>query len=277
MGDESSNPAGRVKRNRFRRFAGISSSQPLATPRASSGFAKPRAVASLEELVGERAPEQPGSAKRMVPSETTAAPAATSSRASSPEPTPPIPTIGHVDRSGARRDARERDRLQRRSGVAAGAAAELRAQRLRVERHAADRVDEREAVRAGGDDRPRRLGDVPGRRRELRVERLRGARAAAGDDLRRRLGRLLDVRAREVELDRLDIGAIVEALADAGVVVGGEAADRDPDAQAEPRERGQRLVEEAVDAGALQADRVEHARAPSRRSARAGCPRAAAA
>ena len=30
----------------------------------------------------------------MVPSETTEAPAATSSRASSPEPTPPIPTIG---------------------------------------------------------------------------------------------------------------------------------------------------------------------------------------
>ena len=83
--------------------------------------------------------------------------------------------------------------------------------------------------------------------------------ATAGDDLRRRLGGFLDVRAREVELDRLDVGAIVEALADAGVVGHGEAADGDPDAEAEPGERGQRLVDEAVDAGALEADRVEHA------------------
>ena len=44
---------------------------------------------------------------------------------------------------------------------------------MRVEREPADRVHQREPVRAGVDDRARRLGDVPLRRRELRVERLR--------------------------------------------------------------------------------------------------------
>ena len=72
---------------------------------------------------------------------------------------------------------------------------------------------------SGVDHGPSRLGDVPLGRRELRVERFRrGARGR--DELRRRLGRLLDVRAREVELDRGDAAVAVEPLAARREVVG---------------------------------------------------------
>ena len=47
--------------------------------------------------------------------------------------------------------------------------------------------------------------DVGMRRRELRVEPERRRRAARGDDLGGGVGRLVDVRAGEVELDRLDV------------------------------------------------------------------------
>ena len=192
-----------------------------------------------------------GSANRMVPSETTLAPTATSSSASSPEHTPPIPTIGTSTACAHAADAREGDRPERRTGVAAGAAAERRLQRGGVERQAADRVDEREPVRPGRDDGPRRLADVPRRGRELGVERLRRARPAGGDDLGRALGRLLDVRAREVELDHLDVRPLVEPLADPGIVADREAADRDPDAQSlSAASAGRVCVEQAVDARA---------------------------
>ena len=64
-------------------------------------------------------------------------------------------------------------------------------------------------------DGARGLGDVPGRGRELRVERLRRRAARRRDELGRGLGRLLDVRAREVQLDRRDVVALVETSADA--------------------------------------------------------------
>src|SRR5690242_10389895 len=61
----------------------------------------------------------------------------------------------HVDGAGTGRDACERDGAQRRPRIAAEAARQLRAERVRVERHPAERVDERQSVRARGDDRPR--------------------------------------------------------------------------------------------------------------------------
>ncbi len=202
----------------------------------------------------------PGSAKRMVPKETTLAPAATTSRASSPELTPPIPTIGtSTARAQAAMQARATG-LRAGPGVPPGPATELRAQGGGVERQAANRVDQREAVRPRGHDCLGRLADVRRRRRELRVQRFRGAGAAAVDDLGRRLGRFLDVRTREVELDHLHVLATVEALANPGVVGNGEAANRDPDPQPDLRQRGERLVDEAVDPGALKTDRVQHAR-----------------
>ena len=158
-----------------------------------------------------------GSANSTVPSATCVAPHATNSSASRPLATPPMPTIGKSRRARARMDRCERDGLQRRAGVAAGAAREHRSQRARVEREAAQRVDEREPVGAGGLDRARDVSPMSqDGRRELRVERQRRRLAARGDDLGGRLGRLVDVRAREVELDRLD--RRVERCARLGVV-----------------------------------------------------------
>ena len=155
-------------------------------------------------------------------------------------------------------DAGERDRPERGAGVAARAAREDRAQRDRIEREAADRVHEREAVRPGVDDGPGRLGDVPLRRRELRVERQPGRRARGGDELRGRLRRLLDVRAREVELDRGDSLVAVESFTAQGEVRRGEAADRDPELRYDLGEARQVVGDERVDPRPLEADRVEH-------------------
>ena len=149
---------------------------------------------------------------------------------------------------------------KRRAGVPAGAACELRAAGHRVELEPANRVDQRETVRARGGDRPRRLGDVPRRRRELRVQRLGGRLPRRGNELGSSLGRLLDVRAREVQLDRHDVVAVVEPRADVGVVRGREPADRDPDGHAERREPRQVVPDERLDSRVLQADRVQHPR-----------------
>ena len=92
----------------------------------------------------------------------------------------------HIDGRRTGVDARERDRLQRRSGVAAGGAGEQRAQR-RVEREPADRVDEREPVGPGRDDGSSRRGDVPLSRGKLCVERLPRRGASGCDELRRGL------------------------------------------------------------------------------------------
>ena len=93
------------------------------------------------------------------------------------------------------------------------------------------------------------------RRRELRVERQRRRGAAGGDDLGRRLRRLVDVRAREVELDRRrpSSRAHVSAYSSRG-----KAADRDPERDAELAQPRQRLGEEALDARVGEPDRVEH-------------------
>jgi hypothetical protein len=71
-------------------------------------------------------------------------------------------------------------------------------------------------------------------------------------------GRLLDVRARQVQLDRGDPVVPVETRAAERVVVRREAPDRDPDRHPELRQPWQALSDEPVDAGPLQADRVQH-------------------
>ena len=145
-------------------------------------------------------------------------------------------------------DGGERDRLQGRSGVASELVPEPRLERLVVEREAADRVHEREAVRACGLDRAGGLREVGRGRRELRVERLSGLRPRRGDELGGALGRFLDVRARQVELDRRHFPAVVERGAELGVVVRREAADGDPERDSELGQTRKLVLEQAVDA-----------------------------
>ncbi len=114
---------------------------------------------------------------------------------------------------------------------------------------------ERETGCAGVGDRARDHADVRVRGRELRVERELGGGATRGDDLRGGVGRLVDVRAREVELDRC---YTVECGAGLCVIGGAEAADRDPERQPELAEPRQRVGEEALAAGVREADRVQH-------------------
>ena len=161
---------------------------------------------------------------------------------------------GQLDGRGAGVDAGERDRLEGRSRVAAHAPAERRPERPLVERKAAEGVDEREPVGAGGLDGARRLGDVPRCRRELRVERQVGGAPAGRDDLGRALRRLVDVRAGQVQLDR----DVLEGCAGLGVVARREAADRHPERHPELAQPRQRLREEALAAGVRQPDRVQH-------------------
>ena len=65
---------------------------------------------------------------------------------------------------------------------------------------------------------------------ELRVERQRRRGAARRDDLGRRIRGLVDVRAREIELDR---GDPVQSRTRLRIVLGTEAADRDPERDTE--------------------------------------------
>jgi len=110
-------------------------------------------------------------------------------------------------RRGAGIDGRERDRLERRARVAAHPACEPRPERPLVQREPAQRVHEREPIGAGGLDRTGDLREVPGCRRELRVDGKASRGPASGDDLGGALRRLVDVRAREVQLDGGDFVA----------------------------------------------------------------------
>ena len=176
-------------------------------------------------------------------------------------PTRPRP----CPRSGRRPPPRTRGRRRARPAGGRGPssrptpAREPGPQRARIEREPADRVDERQPVGARRDDRARRLRDVPLRGRELRVERLRRRPARRGDELGRRLGRLLDVRARQVQLDRGD-----PVVARRGAR--SRARSRPPRSRRpRPRagtpssaSRGRLCPDERVDPGPLQADRVQH-------------------
>ena len=199
---------------------------------ASSGLATPASAHAAASSARTRA-GAPGSAKRTVPSAMSRAPQAANSSASRPDSIAAHPDDRQAGRLVADAHRVEGDRLQRRAREAAAAARERRAEVL-VERRPAERVDEREAVRARGGDRASDLRDVGMRGGELRVERQSRRRAAGRDDLRRRVGGLVDVRAREVELDRLDAG---QARARLRVVVGAEAADAHPERDRRARRR----------------------------------------
>ena len=81
-----------------------------------------------------------------------------------------------------------------------------------------------------------------------------------GDELGGGLGRLLHVRAGQVQLDGDDVVVLVEALAHVREVGSREASHRDPDRDAECCKPRQVLLQEQVDAGVLETDRVEHPR-----------------
>jgi hypothetical protein len=122
----------------------------------------------------------------------------------------------------------------------------------------ADRVDEREAVGAGGDHGARGRRNVPLSRGKLRVERLPRRGAGGRDELCGGVRCLVHVGAGEVQLEDGDVLLAVEPLADHGEVRRREPAHRDPELRpqsGEPREVG---LEKGVDPGPLETDRVEH-------------------
>src|SRR5438874_1401030 len=80
--------------------------------------------------------------------------------------------LGDTMSAVARCDGRERNRLQRGTGEPSVAGPEHGTKGARVELEAAQRVDEREPVGAGGLGRLGDLADVGYRRRELRPQRL---------------------------------------------------------------------------------------------------------
>src|SRR5207248_6883303 len=95
---------------------------------------------------------------------------------------------------------------------------------VRVERDTAQRVDEAQAVGACRLDRADGLAELPGMWRKLGVEPFLAHFAARREDLRRPFRRLVDIRAREVQLDRGNVVSI-ELLARLGVVADREAPD----------------------------------------------------
>ena len=173
------------------------------------------------------------------------APGRISSSASRPVATPPMPTIGSSTRA-AGIDGGECDRLQRRAGEPAGAALETRPERPLVEREAADRVHEREAVGARGLGRAGDARRCPGRR--ARASRRAVARSPRGR--RRRSRRRVSGASSTFGQERLSSIAATSsrrrAAAQTSRVVGGrEAADRDPERHAELAQPRQVLGEEA--------------------------------
>src|SRR5439155_24803316 len=102
------------------------------------------------------------------------------------------------------------------------------------------------------------LDDVARCGGKLGPERLPGRQPRARDDLGGALGRRLDVRTRDVELDCAHFLVVVQPRADLGVLVGTKASDRDPERQLEAPDTWQDLREEPIDAGIREADRVEH-------------------
>ena len=172
---------------------------------------------------------------------------------------------GDVDAFAHLANLREGDRAHRRPGDAARDPAQPRPSgAARVQRHAADRVDERDGIGAvalggGGDGRGR--GAVG---RQLDDQRLGRARAH-GVEQRRRLAGVgahqqpgPDVRARDVELDRAHLGARGDRrdqLPDIGMA---RAHDVDDQRHRERRELGQVLGQEALEPLVGQPDRVDH-------------------
>src|SRR5579884_1990072 len=231
----------------FRSVSGV-----FARLLASSGPATPASSQAAASSSRTRA-GAPGSAKSTVPRATSCAPHATNSSASRPVWIPPIPTIGRPVASWQTPTA------WRAIGLSAGPERPP-LPRARTGRSLRSRATARSVLTSDSPSAPaaataRDGRDVRMRGGELRVERKPGGAAAGGDDLRRRVGRLVDVGAREVELDRLDPGQTRARLC---VVVRAEADDADPERNTELVQAREVVGEEAVATGIREADRVEH-------------------
>ena len=92
------------------------------------------------------------------------------------------------------------------------------------------------------------------RRRELGVKGFARGAARGGDQLGCRLGRLVYVRAGEVELDRGDARLPVKTLTDDAEVFLREPSDRDPELELQGNEQRQDIGDEAIDSRPLQAN-----------------------
>ena len=136
---------------------------------------------------------------------------------------------------------------------------------LHVDCHARHRVDDRERIGTRFDTSARVLANVGLIRRELRDQRLLRHRATGSDDSRRHLRivaelhtAFLDVRARDVDLDRID-RRILEAARHFDVILDGRTADVGNETRLAEIQRRQNLRHDMIDAGILQADRIQHA------------------
>jgi len=160
----------------------------------------------------------------------------------------------------------------RRDGPDGGAAQapddvrELRATGLDIDRHREKSVDERDRVGAGVLGRAGEGGDIGHVGRKLRDDRQRrhfldraddvvGARQAAA----KRDAALLDVRARNVQLERAHAVGIREDPCQLDIFIERAAADVDEDRGAAIAQLRQLFPDEPMDADALEADGVEHA------------------
>ena len=173
----------------------------------------------------------------------------------------------NLHRAPALVDHAHRDRPDRRAAQAADDVRELRAPGFDVDRHRQERVHERHGIGAGilgGLGERGHVGDV---RRELRDHRQARHLLHRADDVERavqaaaeRDAALLDVRAGDVQLERVHAFRIRQDSRELDVLVQRAAADVDDVGGAEPPQLRQLLGDVSMDADPLQADGVEHSR-----------------
>ena len=205
-----------------------------------------------------------------MPTETALAPASTSSKASRPVRDPAHAEDRHLGQRGVHLpDAAHRDRLDRRPGQPAGDAGEHRAHRVEVDGHAEQRVDHRQAVGAGVDAGPGDRDDVGDVGRQLgaapaptgavcRRTAPTTAAAASGSQANTR-PRFSTFGQEMLTSTATHARGAAQPAGQLGVLLDAAAGDRHDGAGAVLVQPGQVVLEEGVDARALQADRVEHA------------------
>ena len=175
---------------------------------------------------------------------------------------------GHLDRLAHLIHHAQRDGADGGAGQAREHVVEHRAALVEVDGHGLERIHKAQAVRARVFAREGHLGDVLGVRRELDDERLRRVLAHAGHHLMRAVGldavrdaARLDVRARDVQLDEIDVRRVEQARA-FFIRLDGAAAEVRHHGRAERAHRGQLVLDEVAHAGVLQTDGVDE---PGRR------------
>ena len=211
-----------------------------------------------------------GSTKLAVPTWTAVAPAIMNSSASRASAMPPMPMIGNLHGLPAlvapsgRRSAGWPVRSGRRRRSRASAAASRRRSTMARNVLTSDTASAPASSAARANDATSvtfgvsfgMIGSVVTLRTALTTSRVPIEAAAELD------AAFLDVRARDVQLDAGDALGVRQDARDLDVLVERGAADVDDDRGAPRAQFGQLLVDEAVHADALQADRVQH---PGRR------------